>query len=131
MGSALGFVEIQANWGRGLSPFGFLDELIAVSAYRGPPMDLIGLVFGVALIPFLWRYLPPWLALYGTAGVAFPLLTGSILSFGRFVSVSFPHFLCLAKLLEGWRLARVFLVGAFVLLQTLVARGLMAWLFVG
>ena len=54
-----------------------------------------------------------------------------MLSFGRFLSVSFPHFLVLSMLLEGWRLAGVTLLAAFIVIQCLLAKGLVGWYFVG
>jgi hypothetical protein len=45
--------------------------------------------------------------------------------------VSFPHFLCLSKVFEKWKLASAVLLAGFVFLQALLAKGLMAWSFVG
>jgi hypothetical protein len=63
--------------------------------------------------------------------VVLPLATGSILSFGRFLSVSFPHFIALALVLEGRPRARGAALLVFASLQVLLARGLIAWRFVG
>jgi hypothetical protein len=83
------------------------------------------------LLPILWRRLPLSLAAYGTAAVVLPLLTGVLLSFGRFLSVSVPHFLALALFLQAMPLARGVLVTSMVLLQILLASGLIAWHLVG
>src|SRR5206468_8137573 len=128
--SPLAFLKIQGSWGRSLSLGGALREIF-VGNYQGPVVDLVGLVFGLLLIPFLWRHLPTWLAFYGTATVLLPLSTGTVLSFGRFVSVSFPHFLCLAKLFESWKIGSFALISGFLILQTIVAKGLVGWFFVG
>lgn len=126
--SPLGFVKIQSNWGRQFLSTSLFSQ---VFHYLGPPMDVVSFVLGVGLLPFLWRYLPRSLALFGTGLVVLPILTGSILSFSRFLSVSFPHFLCLAKILENWKLASVVLLAAFVIAQALVCNGLINWHFVG
>jgi hypothetical protein len=75
--------------------------------------------------------LPAPLALYGTLSVLLPLSTGTALSFGRFLSVSFPHFLCLGALVGRRPIVAAGLVALFVVLQCLLAKGLVAWLFVG
>jgi hypothetical protein len=108
-GSATSFLAIQGRWGRSLD----LRNLVMVFGYGGPPADLIGLGFGLLLLPVLWRKLPLSLALYGTAMLLLPLSTGSLMSLGRFLSVSIPHFLALATC------------------QVLVANGLIAWYLVG
>jgi hypothetical protein len=65
-----------------------------------------------------------------------------MLSFGRFVSVSFPHFLVLGAMLQPARPRRPnetsrrrgwapVVVGTFVILQCLIAKGFVGWLFVG
>ena len=126
-----GFLEIQKNWGRSYAPSSWWAGLVATAAYAGPPMDWLGLVLGVGLLPSMWRRLPPGLALYGTASVALPLASGSILSMGRFLSVSFPHFLGLAALLGPRPKAAAVVVVAFAGAQNLLARGLITWHFVG
>ncbi|MGQ9591804.1 MAG: hypothetical protein ACUVYA_16110, partial [Planctomycetota bacterium] len=126
------FLSVQSHWGRSLGALGFLEGLRSVLEYGGPRADLFGLAFALALLPALWRRLPFSLALYGTALVALPLSTGSLLSFGRFVSVSIPHFLALGRLLERAPAAvRGGTVGAFAAGQVLVASGLVAWYLVG
>jgi hypothetical protein len=131
IGAPLGFLGIQSSWARDFSPASLLRELASPGSYKGPPFDLLALLFGVGLVPLLWRYLPRSLALYGTLSVVLPLSTGTMLSFGRFISVSFPHFLCLAKIFERWRVARLVLLLGFVTLQAILLRGLIAWHFVG
>jgi hypothetical protein len=131
IGAPLGFLSVQREWSRDFSASQLLREVFSPGAYEGPTFDWVAVVLGVGLVPFLWRYLPWPLALFGTLSVVLPLATGTMLSFGRFLSVSFPHFLCLAKLFERWRVATAVLVGSFVVLQSLVAMGLVSWYFVG
>lgn len=131
IGDPLGFLSIQREWHRGAEPAGILEAVASFWSYQGPPFDRIAFVFGVALLPYLWRRLPMELAVYATATVLMPLLTGNLLSLGRFLSVSFPHFLGLAKLCADWPVVRLLLLVLFLFLQTLLARGLVAWQFVG
>jgi hypothetical protein len=130
-GSPLGFVSIQSAWGRTSDRANVLRAFEDVLSYTGPPVDLLAVVLGVGLLPFLWRRMPRSLALYGTGAVLMPLATGSILSFGRFLSVSIPHFLCLASLLHGWPRTAGAVLLLFVGLQVLLAKGLVGWYFVG
>jgi hypothetical protein len=131
IGSPLGFLGIQSHWAREFSPAHLLGEVLSPWSYKGPPLDYVAFILGVGLTPWLWRRLPPPLALYGTLSVLLPLSTGTMLSLGRFLSVSFPHFLCLAKLLEGRRVATGLVLAGFIVLQCLMARGLVGWYFVG
>jgi hypothetical protein len=130
-GTPAAFLTVQSSWGRSYAPGSVIEALASIGRYEGPPFDLMGLTFGLALLPFLWRRLPLSLATYGTAAVLLPLATGVLLSFGRFMSVSVPHFLALALLLQGMPLARSVLVTAMVALQILLANGLIGWHLVG
>jgi hypothetical protein len=130
-GSPVAFLTVQSSWGRSYDPGNLLEAFRSVRGYEGPPFDLMGLLFGVVLVPFLWRRLPLSLAAYGTAAVLLPLATGVLLSFGRFMSVSVPHFLALALVLKAMPLARGVLVASMVALQILLANGLIAWYLVG
>lgn len=131
VGSPLAFLSIQSHWGREFSASSLLGQIIRPSSYAGPPFDRLAVALGVGLLPWLWLRLPRALALHGTLSVLVPLSTGTILSFGRFLSVSFPHFLALAMLLGGRRAAAALFVACSILLGALVARGLVGWHFVG
>jgi hypothetical protein len=131
-GSPTSFLTIQANWGRTYEAGGVLRALTSVFGYEGPPMDILGLLLGLGLVPIMWKRLPPSLFLYGLGAVLMPLLTGSILSLGRFMSISLPHILALAILLQGrGKVGSVVLLATFLILQSLLARGLIGWYFVG
>jgi hypothetical protein len=131
-GSPTSFLTVQSKWGRSYEAGGVLKALLSVFGYEGPPMDLLGLFLGLALVPILWKRLPPSLLLYGVAVVLMPLLTGSILSMGRFLSISLPHILALAIFLQGrGKAASIILLVIFLVLQSLLARGLIGWYFVG
>src|SRR5690606_14986674 len=122
--SADEFISIQSRWGRSVGLSSIASALSEAWGYQGPKADLLGLVFGVGLLPLLWTRLPRGLALYGTAMVLLPLSTGSLLSMGRFMSVSIPHFLVLAQILEKRHAAvRVGALTALVLGQVVLARG--------
>jgi hypothetical protein len=130
--SPAAFLSIQNRWGRSLSPLGIFEAIASAWSYGGPKGDLLGLIFGVLLLPVIWLRLPRSLALYGTGMLLLPLATGSLLSLGRFLSVSIPHFLALACLLGGRHLAlRGAVLGGFALLQCALASGLVAWYLVG
>ena len=131
-GSLTGFLAIQGKWGRSYSFSGFLSSFDMAFGYEGPPTDLLGLAFGVLLLPVIWKKLPLSFALYGTATLLLPLATGSILSLGRFLSVSIPHFLALAIVLQRTPIAlRAGVVAAFAVAQMMLARGFLAWCLVG
>jgi hypothetical protein len=131
IGTPFGFLGFQSAWSREFSLSHLLEEIASPADYPGPPFDLPALLLGIGLIPCLWRRLPPALALYGTLSVVVPLSTGTALSFGRFLSVSFPHFLCLSSLVERRVATRTLLLAAFILGHCLIAKGLIAWRFVG
>jgi hypothetical protein len=132
MDSPSAFLSIQERWGRSSSPLGIVEALASAWTYQGPKADILGLLFGVLLLPAIWLRLPRSLALYGTGMLLLPLATGSLLSLGRFLSVSIPHFLALALLLERRHLAlRAGVLGGFALLQCALASGLVAWYLVG
>ena len=131
-GSPTAFLTVQAKWGRTYEAGGIFKAIASVFGYEGPPMDLLGLFVGVGCIPLMWKRLPLSLSLYGIGAVLMPLLTGSILSLGRFMSISLPHILALAIFLQGrGRATRVVLLVTFLVLQSLLARGLIGWYFVG
>jgi hypothetical protein len=50
---------------------------------------------------------------------------------GRFTSVAIPHFLCLAILIGPRPVVRTLVVAASIAIQVLLARGAVAWYFVG
>lgn len=131
MGSPLAFIEIQSGWGREVSAGGVLHALAGVFHYRGPPMDLAGVAIALLGIALLVRRVPLSYLAYAVGLVLLPLSTGSILSMGRFMSVSVPHFIALGLLLECrpkilWPVLAVFTLGQFLL-----AQGLLSWHFVG
>jgi hypothetical protein len=130
-GSAWSFLEVQTHWGRHIGLDSFLSSWNELSMNQGALADLGGTVFGLALLPFVWARLPLPLALYATGSVVMPLATGRVLSMGRFMSVSFPHFLALAVILENNKRVAWGLVVFFAVFQLLLSKPLMSWHFVG
>jgi Gpi18-like mannosyltransferase len=131
-GSPGAFLTVQMKWGRALEAGGFFKAILSIFGYSGPPLDLLGLLVGIGCIPLMWKRLPRSVALYGIGCVLMPLATGSILSFSRFMSVSIPHILALALFLEGrGKRTTIIVLAIFLVLQSLLARGLMGWYFVG
>ena len=125
VGDPLAFIKVQEDWGREPSLSGLADLL----SYSGPPLDVLGTLFALSMLPVLWLKLPRRLFYLAAALTAMPLATGSILSMGRFVSVSFPLFLGLASLRSGicfWSLLFIFLS-----YQALIARAALEWRFIG
>jgi hypothetical protein len=129
--SPFAFLSIQGSWGRSYSAGGLLRSLVSLFGYGGPPIDILGFAIGVGCLPVIWKHLPHSLSLYAIGLVLMPLLTGSILSFGRFMSVSIPHFLALAIVLDRRPSLRGIVWITFLTLQILVAKGLVGWYFVG
>jgi hypothetical protein len=130
-GSVWSFLEVQGNWGRHIDVDSVLGSARELLRRDGALADLGGTVFGLVVLPLVWKRLPAPLALYATASVLMPLATGRVLSMGRFMSVSFPHFLALARLLESHRKVAWGIVGFFALFQLLLSKPLVAWHFVG
>ena len=69
-GSGTSFLTVQENWGRSYRLWNLASALGSGLSYAGPPADLIGVVFGVAMLPFLWKRLPASVSAFGTAMVA-------------------------------------------------------------
>jgi hypothetical protein len=131
-GSPTAFLSVQSKWGRTYEAGGIFKALLSVFSYYGPPMDLLGLLLGLGLIPLMWKRLRPSVFFYGVGAVAMPLLTGSILSLGRFMSVSVPHILAIALFLQLCsKETKIAILMIFLVFQTLLARGLIGWYFVG
>ena len=123
-GSLLSLFEVQKAWGR--ETLGFLSLFHAKAA----PTDLLGALFGITLIPYLFKKLPLPFAVYGTSMAIFPLATGSFLSYLRFIGTSFPHFIVLWEILKK---RPVFWLAALVIsweFQLLINQELLAWRFV-
>jgi Gpi18-like mannosyltransferase len=130
--SSSAFIEIQGRWGRSYLPWNVFVSLQSAIGYVGPRADLLGLALGLGALPLIWRKLPLSLAVYGTAMLLLPLSTGSLLSLGRFLSVSLPHFFALGMLLQRAPVAlRAGAVATLAAAQVLVANGLIAWHLVG
>ncbi len=130
-GSAAAAFEIQGAWGRRAGFGGFLESLRRMFALEGFPPDVVSAWLGLLLLPLLFRRLPVPMALYGTGSVLLPLATGTPMSMGRFLSVSFPFFLAVGASLGE----RPRVLGAFVVAgacgQLWLLRRLAAWQFSG
>jgi len=126
-GSIFSIFDAQSAWNRSIGPHA-VTQLLSQESSRFRT-DILAAVFGVALLPLLFRKLPFSLALFGFGMVAMPLATGSFLSFARFIATSSPHFMALSIALEKrpafW--AAGFTVMLF--LQVFFNRALMSWVF--
>jgi len=118
--------EVQGSWGR--SAAGFLR--LFSGGTRAASTDILAALFGIALIPYLFTELPFPLGVWGVSMALFPLLTGTFLSYLRFIGTSFPHFIAFSSRLEKRPVFWWAFVAFFIALQLLVNRELMAWRFV-
>lgn len=123
------WMRVQAAWGRSFRGFEPVSTALDRIAHDGllqviadtpaDALNAIALIFALALLPAVLRYV-------GTAGVLFvllnvlpPFFTGGVLSMGRFTSTLFPIFLALAAILPAR--AKAPLIIAFAVGQGLVA----------
>jgi Gpi18-like mannosyltransferase len=131
IGDPLGFLSIQSEWGRSYTEPTVARLVGQLVSYSGPPFDLVAVLLAFGLLPWIWWRLPLPLALYATGMIALPLASGSILSMGRFLSVSFPHFLVAARLLSDYPRLRALILVSSATIEALLARALLEWHLVG
>ncbi|MEM7234823.1 MAG: hypothetical protein AAF517_21770 [Planctomycetota bacterium] len=129
IGDPLGFISVQKDWGREASLGGGILDLFR--NYDWPPFDRFGALFAIVLLPFGWKRLPLPLTIFAVASVALPFATGTLLSMGRFISVSFPHFLVAAFLLRDRPRTLVFVIAISLAWNALLLRALLEWRLVG
>jgi hypothetical protein len=105
-GDPLAFLNAQSDWDRSLmAPWDtigrFLNGPFELNSGPHSLVDFAFMLLAVILAVMSWRMLRRSYAVYITALVTFPLLTGSLVSFPRFVLTFFPMFLVMA--IEGRR----------------------------
>lgn len=124
-GSIFSIFQIQHVWNRvyGVKAIFRLFSTESLSSWP----DLLAATFGIVLIPFLFRRLPSSIAVYGMALALFPLTTGSFLSYLRFISVSFPHFIVLSQLLEKRPVLWAAAFSLFLGFQVVLIHDFMLW----
>jgi len=100
-GDPLAFLNAQSDWDRSLmAPWDtigrFLNGPFELNSGAHSLVDFAFMLLAVVLAVMSWKVLRRSYAVYITALVTFPLLTGSLVSFPRFVLTFFPMFLVMA-----------------------------------
>ncbi len=103
LGDPLAFLHAQDGWNRELGPpwdtvIRFFDGRFSLATGYHSLTDLAFTIIGVVGAILAWRWLRPSYAIYFTALLLVPLMTGSLVSMPRFVLVMFPLYLVLAIL---------------------------------
>ncbi len=97
-GDPLAFLNAQSDWDRSLmAPWDtigrFLEGPFELNSGPHSLVDFAFMTFALVLALASWKVLRRSYAVYITALVLFPLLTGSLVSYPRFVLTYFPMFL--------------------------------------
>ncbi len=135
-GNPFAWVEAQEAWGRDIGAtsahYAWIWQTIAdegvFSYIRAAPTEavqVVAVVFSLALVWPVWRRVGPAYAVFVVANVLPPLIKGGVLSLGRFTATLFPLFLALALLVPGER--RINWIVAFALGQGLIAAVFFTW----
>ena len=100
-GDPMAFLNAQSGWDRSLmAPWDtisrFLDGPFELNSGPHSLVDFAFMLLAAVLAIASWKVLRRSYAAYITALVVFPLLTGSLVSYPRFVLTYFPMFLVLA-----------------------------------
>jgi hypothetical protein len=100
-GDALAFLHAQSDWDRSLmAPWDtiarFLEGPFELHVGSHSLIDFAFMLFATGVALAAWKVLRRSYAVYLTALVVFPLFTGSLVSYPRFVITYFPMFLVLA-----------------------------------
>ncbi len=95
-GSPTIFFDVQSTWGRGfeLESKHFLTQTLPATMNLW--LDVFFTVFAVVATWFVWKRLRPSYAVYMFLGFMIPILTGTLMSVGRYLVVLFPIFLLAA-----------------------------------
>lgn len=136
-GSPFTWLEAHGAWGRSLSltwEAAVLGPMVGI-AHHGffrylwmAPIDALNaaaVVFVLAMLPAVLRYLGPAAALLVVINLVPPLLAGGFMSMGRVSSTLFPLFVALGVVLPA-RLVTPWLIGASVI-QALLAVLFFTW----
>lgn len=129
-GDPLAFLNAQSDWDRSLmAPWDtigrFLEGPLELNSGPHSLVDFAFMLLAGVLAVASWKILRRSYAVYITALVLFPLMTGSLVSFPRFVLTFFPMFLVLALVGRRPTLDRAILIssmGIGALFMALYAR---------
>lgn len=131
LGTPFAFLQAQAVFGRSSSPGAVVRAIREVFSGSALPLDAAAVLFGLGALPWIVRRLPPTVAAYAVLTVAVPLASGTVLSMGRFLSVSFPHFFALSALLSRRPSACAAYFALAAVLYFWCGAALVGWRFVG
>jgi hypothetical protein len=135
-GNPIAWVQAQAAWGRDVGAtsahYAWIWQTIAdegvLSYVRAAPTEavqVVAVLFSLALVWPVWRRVGPAYAVFILANLVPPLIKGGVLSLGRFTSTLFPLFLALALLIPAER--RTSWIIAFAMGQGLIAAVFFTW----
>ena len=135
-GDPFAWVQAQAAWGRDRDATmrqyewalnTVLDEgvLAYLRAVPAEAIQLVAVVFALALVWPVWRRIGAAYALFILANLLPPLIKGGFLSLGRFTATLFPLFLALALVIPAERRRNWIIV--FAILQGLIATVFFTW----
>lgn len=102
-GHALAFLTAQKNWGR--SFFSLNEEhmaLVSEASTANFALDVLFALLLLAGVVLVIKKLHVGYGLYVLVACMVPLLTGTLMSIGRFGMVLFPYYLALAKVQNPW-----------------------------
>lgn len=131
LGTPFAFLDAQAFFGRSPGPGSAVRAIREVFSGSALPLDAAAALFGLGALPWILCRLPPAVAAYAVLSVAVPLASGTVLSMGRFLSTSFPHFLALSALLSRRPAACAVYGAASLVLYLWCGSALISWKFVG
>jgi hypothetical protein len=126
-GDLLSIFHVQSAWNRNVGPHALTQLLSEAGSWFRT--DVLAAVFGVALLPVLFRRLPLSIAVFGLGMVIMPLATGNFLSFARFMATSSPHFMALCLILNRRPAFLIAGFAAMLSLQLFFNHTLMSWVF--
>ena len=135
-GNPFAWVEAQTAWGRDVGAtsthYAWIWQTIAdegvLSYIRAAPTEavqVVAVVFSLALVWPVWRRVGPAYAVFILANLLPPLIKGGVLSLGRFTATLFPLFLALALLVPAERRTNWIIV--FAIGQGLIAAVFFTW----
>jgi hypothetical protein len=132
-GSWFAWARLHAAWGRvftGEVPLTGVargsDSILAlIVQHPYDALNLVGLIFAVAMVWSVWRRVGPAWTLFILINVLPPLFAGGLLSMGRLTATLFPAVLALGAVLSVRATPAV--VAAFGILQGLVAVLFFTW----
>ena len=135
-GNPFTWVAAQAAWGRNADATAahyawmwrtIVDDGLLAYIHAAPTeaVQVVAVVFSLALVWPVWRRIGAAYAVFILANVLPPLIQGGVLSLGRFTATLFPQFLALALLVSPER--RTSWIITFAIGQGLIASVFFTW----